>query len=315
MHNWTAHGHGLDITDWMQGGRDLLTSDVLTVRARLNLTAIFVASEVVLAHLMQRVVLVNKLIRIAWLSMDVYETYGHALKVFDKRPEVGLPPPPPPPPPERDEDDEPGQAIMSDASVPLQIPQLLLILSSMLHSTTLDLGPNKLSLHVFKAPGHPRCFPNPKRPILPSLLCLHRYPEPLLTPHCLSRPNLAAPAAKFSSAAKPLLFNRLTLPQPPPAPIPWRPAWVLSAGQSQPHVPPLSLSPPLYTQTRASSSPPPNPYKTPNVYYRQPEPNRRSEERGDCFCSPMTHAHSREARRPGAVDCPPPAHTPLPEPV
>ncbi|KAH7336008.1 hypothetical protein B0J17DRAFT_61404 [Rhizoctonia solani] len=38
---------------------------------------------------------------------DVYETYGRALKAFDKRSEVGLPnPPPPPPPPKRDDDDE-----------------------------------------------------------------------------------------------------------------------------------------------------------------------------------------------------------------
>ncbi|CAE7050144.1 unnamed protein product [Rhizoctonia solani] len=83
MHNWTAQSHELDITDWMQyrtdvahhriqpnvqkeGGRDLLTSDVLAVRARFNLTANFVASEVVFAHPTQRVVLVNKLIRIAW---------------------------------------------------------------------------------------------------------------------------------------------------------------------------------------------------------------------------------------------------------
>ncbi|KEP51817.1 hypothetical protein V565_055290 [Rhizoctonia solani 123E] len=37
---------------------------------------------------------------------DVYETYGRALKAFDKRSEVGAPPPPPPPPPKRDEDNE-----------------------------------------------------------------------------------------------------------------------------------------------------------------------------------------------------------------
>ncbi|KAH7317517.1 hypothetical protein B0J17DRAFT_686723 [Rhizoctonia solani] len=83
MHNWGAQSHDLDITDWMQyrtdaahhriqpnvqkeGGRDVLTSDLLAVRARFNLTANFVASEVVLAHPTQRVVLVNKLIRIAW---------------------------------------------------------------------------------------------------------------------------------------------------------------------------------------------------------------------------------------------------------
>ncbi|CAE6401337.1 unnamed protein product [Rhizoctonia solani] len=83
MHHWAAQSHDLDITDWMQfrsdavhhriqpnvqkeGGRDVLTSDVLAVRARFNLTANFVASEVVLAHPTQRVVLVNKLIRIAW---------------------------------------------------------------------------------------------------------------------------------------------------------------------------------------------------------------------------------------------------------
>lgn len=85
MHNWGPQSHELDVTDWMQyrtdaaqhriqpsvqkeGGRDLLTSDVLAVRARFNLTANFVASEVVLAHHSQRVVLVNKLIRIAWVS-------------------------------------------------------------------------------------------------------------------------------------------------------------------------------------------------------------------------------------------------------
>ncbi|KAJ1309351.1 hypothetical protein OPQ81_006130 [Rhizoctonia solani] len=83
MHNWGTQSHDLDITDWMQyrtdaahyriqpnvqkeGGRDVLTSDVIAVRARFNLTANFVASEVVLAHPTQRVVLVNKLIRIAW---------------------------------------------------------------------------------------------------------------------------------------------------------------------------------------------------------------------------------------------------------
>ncbi|CAE6400077.1 unnamed protein product [Rhizoctonia solani] len=83
MHHWSVQSHDLDITDWMQfrtdaahhriqpsvqkeGGRDVLTSDVLAVRARFNLTANFVASEVVLAHPTQRVVLVNKLIRIAW---------------------------------------------------------------------------------------------------------------------------------------------------------------------------------------------------------------------------------------------------------
>ncbi|KAJ1305760.1 hypothetical protein OPQ81_010490 [Rhizoctonia solani] len=37
---------------------------------------------------------------------DVYETYGRALKAFDKRSEVGAPPPPPPPPPKRDDDNE-----------------------------------------------------------------------------------------------------------------------------------------------------------------------------------------------------------------
>ncbi|KAG8706245.1 hypothetical protein FRC09_002508 [Ceratobasidium sp. 395] len=83
MHNWGPQSHDLDITDWMQfrtdsaqhriqpnvqkdGGRDQLTSDVLAVRARFNMTASFVASEVVMAHPTQRVPLVNKLIRIAW---------------------------------------------------------------------------------------------------------------------------------------------------------------------------------------------------------------------------------------------------------
>ncbi|CAE6340034.1 unnamed protein product [Rhizoctonia solani] len=83
MHNWGAQTHKLDITDWMQfrtdaahhriqqdmqkeGGKEALTSDVLAVRARFNLTANFVASEVVLAHPTQRVALVNKIIRIAW---------------------------------------------------------------------------------------------------------------------------------------------------------------------------------------------------------------------------------------------------------
>ncbi|KAF8672814.1 RasGEF N-terminal motif [Rhizoctonia solani] len=83
MHNWGAQSRDLDITDWMQfrtdaahhriqqdmqkeGGKDALTSDVLAVRARFNLTANFVASEVVMAHPSQRVALVNKIIRIAW---------------------------------------------------------------------------------------------------------------------------------------------------------------------------------------------------------------------------------------------------------
>ncbi|KAG9110667.1 hypothetical protein FRC07_008169, partial [Ceratobasidium sp. 392] len=83
MHNWGPQSHELDITDWMQfrtdsaqhriqpnvqkeGGRDQLTSDVLAVRARFNMMASFVASEVVMAHPTQRVPLVNKLIRIAW---------------------------------------------------------------------------------------------------------------------------------------------------------------------------------------------------------------------------------------------------------
>ncbi|QRW15491.1 RasGEF domain-containing protein [Ceratobasidium sp. AG-Ba] len=86
MHNWGPQSHELDITDWMQfrtdaaqhriqpivqkeGGRDLLTSDILAVRARFNLTTQFVTSEVVLAHPSQRVGLVNKLIRIAWVSL------------------------------------------------------------------------------------------------------------------------------------------------------------------------------------------------------------------------------------------------------
>lgn len=85
MHNWGPQSHDLDVTDWMQyrtdaaqhriqpivqkeGGRDVLTSDVLAVRARFNLTASFVATEIVMAHPSQRVALVNKLIRIAWVS-------------------------------------------------------------------------------------------------------------------------------------------------------------------------------------------------------------------------------------------------------
>ncbi|KAF8749988.1 RasGEF N-terminal motif [Rhizoctonia solani] len=51
-----------------EGGNDALTSDVLAVRARFNLTANFVASEVVMAHPSQRVALVNKIIRIAWVK-------------------------------------------------------------------------------------------------------------------------------------------------------------------------------------------------------------------------------------------------------
>ncbi|CAE7134573.1 unnamed protein product [Rhizoctonia solani] len=49
-----------------EGGRGVLTSDILAVRARFNLTANFVVSEVVLAHLTQWMALVNKLILIAW---------------------------------------------------------------------------------------------------------------------------------------------------------------------------------------------------------------------------------------------------------
>ncbi|KAG8731024.1 hypothetical protein FRC10_002105 [Ceratobasidium sp. 414] len=83
MHNWGPQSHDLDVTDWMQyrtdaaqhriqpdvqkeGGRDHLTSDVLAVRARFNLTANFITSEIVMAHPTHRVLLVNKLIRIAW---------------------------------------------------------------------------------------------------------------------------------------------------------------------------------------------------------------------------------------------------------
>jgi hypothetical protein len=55
-----------------EGGKEALTSDVLAVRARFNLTANFVASEVVLAHPTQRVALVNKIIRIAWVSTGVW---------------------------------------------------------------------------------------------------------------------------------------------------------------------------------------------------------------------------------------------------
>lgn len=88
MHNWGPQSHDLDVTDWMQyrtdaaqhriqpsvqkeGGKDVLTSDVLAVRARFNLTVNFVASEIVLAHPSQRVVVFSKLVRIAWVRASL----------------------------------------------------------------------------------------------------------------------------------------------------------------------------------------------------------------------------------------------------